>query len=353
MGAVGSKQLAERIIIACGQFKQQLADLEIPAPLRQLVRDQAGRKRHEYGKKEIEHRAFRTLWVAPAPKLHSDIRRALYNGHKNPSLLFQDGSKNLCQESLAADYLDYLYELDQSRQVNALRWRLSLIPLLEIFNKFDLPHANTETYNHLFTLISESSLSLKHKDEIRVCLPIWVAKSKRYNTLVKELGPGSVCVLPDIGDSIWEKYLPIEGPVHTACIKLLLDRGIKQTASVTVDDGGNITVDTATQTILEYLRSLLNKISFLHSATQQQRRGWGGPSQVASSEACANEQTTRPRQDRTTQQTQAKRRRLNAVLSEQHSAQSQNGLIHRSQDVQSWTEGIVHGSDPANIHPEV
>lgn len=141
--------------------------------------------------------------------------------------------------------------------------------------------------------------------------------------------------------------------MHTACIKLLLDRGIKQTASVTVDDGGNITVDTATQTILEYLRSLLNKISFLHSATQQQRRGWGGPSQVASSEACANEQTTRPRQDRTTQQTQAKRRRLNAVLSGQHSAQSQNGLIHRSQDVQSWTEGIVHGSDPANIHPEV
>lgn len=142
------------------------------------------------------------MWVAPAPKLHPDIRRALYNGHKNPSLLFQAGSKNLCQESSAADYLDYLYELDQSRQVNALRWRLSLIPLLEIFNKFDLPHANTETYNHLFTLISESSLSLKHKDEIRVCLPSWVAKSKRYNTLVKELGPGSVCVLPDIGDSM-------------------------------------------------------------------------------------------------------------------------------------------------------
>ncbi|EZF75414.1 hypothetical protein H105_03001 [Trichophyton soudanense CBS 452.61] len=384
MGAMGSKQLAERIIIACGQvngderidgvllqdetFKEQLAGLEIPAPLRQLISSQAGRKRHEYGEEKIiQHRAFQTLWAAPAPKLHPAVGRALYNGHNDPSSLFRGVSKNLCRESSPADYLNYLYELDQSRQVNGVRWRLSLIPILELFNKFGNPHANTETYDHLFRLISESSLRFQHRDKIRKCLPGWVSKSKRYNTLVEELGIGSLCVLPDIGDSLWETHLPMEGPVHAACTALLLDRGIKQAASATVDDRGSITVGTATETVIGYMRSLLDKIPFLYQGLQfgspvrqgevrrRRKRSEFGPNETfrrrASFQACANEQTTRPRQDKTTQQTQ-KRRRLHAILSNQQSARSQDGLIHRSHDVQSWTEG-GHGSDLANIYPEV
>ncbi|GBF61956.1 hypothetical protein TMEN_4477 [Trichophyton mentagrophytes] len=61
----------------------------------------------------------------------------------------------------------------------------------------------------------------------------------------------------------------------------------------------------------------------------------------AASEAFANEEVTRPRQDGTSRRTGSKRRRPNDTQNEQSSTPNQHGSRHRPQEVHSQTEGAV------------
>lgn len=71
-----------------------------------------------------------------------------------------------------------------------------LLSILDLFKDFNRVKLSAETRDDLVTIITQSGLRLRHENEIRRCLPHWIAKSKRYNVLASELGFGGICVLP-------------------------------------------------------------------------------------------------------------------------------------------------------------
>ncbi|KAF3481543.1 uncharacterized protein GIQ15_04302 [Arthroderma uncinatum] len=299
MGAMESKQLAERVIIACEQvdgnghidrllledetFSERLGSLSIPVSLRQLITGHTARKRKDYGGKDItEHPAFGRLWETPPRRLHPTVQRALYDGQRDPSTFFKGSSNALTQRSSAA-YLDYVYELDRNRQIDSVRWRLSLIPILDLFRRFNRTNVDAATCDDLITIITQSGLAFQHEDKIRERLPDWVRKSRRYNTLATAVGLGGICVLPEEpGDTMWEKTLPLKGPVHDACLNLLLDCGIKDFASESLtEDDGDVTTNTAAETIVNHLRTTFCRTAYLETDKRPCPANNGGQRRVS------------------------------------------------------------------------
>ncbi|EGD99582.1 hypothetical protein TESG_06847 [Trichophyton tonsurans CBS 112818] len=356
MGAIASKQLAERVIIACEQvdgdgcidgllledetFSEQLESLSIPASLRRLVKGQKARKsKEDYGEKDItEHPAFRRLWDASPSQLHPTVRRALYDGQRDPSTFFKSNSNGLPQRSSVTDYLDYMYELDQNRQINSIRWKLSLIPILDLFKRFNRTNTNAGTCDDIITVIIQSGLIFRHGDQIRERLPDWLRKSRRYNTLATEVGLGGICVLPEEpGDTMWEKTLPLKGPVHNACLKLLLDRDILGLASERLtENSGDANINTAAETIVNYLRMIFRDIAYLDP-----EEGLHSPAVALVERPNSANCSAAEMRDESSSQQGAKRRRTNAARGGQTNVTEST---HGSWDVQGQERSAVgHG----------
>ncbi|EED11689.1 hypothetical protein TSTA_108750 [Talaromyces stipitatus ATCC 10500] len=297
MGAEPSKQIAERVITACQSvndneqisgilledkiFRQTLARLsqDIPPSLRQLIKLKRERQRQDYGGPEItEHRAFNSIWAASEPKLQPVIRQFLFACHKDPRQALRRTGTNPERISIA-DYLDALYDLEKDRKINTVRWRLSLIPLSDLIHKFDRANSHAQTRDDIVTVISQSSLTIQNEVEIRKYLPSWLQRGKRYKTLAPKIGYGGICALPEEpGDTIWEQFLPKKGAVTDACIRLLVDRGIKEAASENVAENEQdiVTADAAAEKIVQYLGGLIDDFPFLddgdrHSCKKRKR----------------------------------------------------------------------------------
>lgn len=135
--------------------------------------------------------------VSPEPTLQPAVRRFLYDGYRNPSKFLEKSSDNVRKEIALNNYLEALYHLERNRQVDTVRWRIGLIPLSDMFEKFNRTFMNTETHNDLVAIVSQSGLAFQHEDGIRESLPSWIRKSKRYKILAMKVGYGGVACLPD------------------------------------------------------------------------------------------------------------------------------------------------------------
>lgn len=109
----------------------------------------------------------------------------------------EKSADNLPQEIGFNHYLESLYHVEQNRQVETVQWRIGLIPLSDLVEKFNRTRADTETHHDLVTILSQSGLVFQHEDKIRKSLPSWLLKSKRYKTLAMSVGYGGIASLPD------------------------------------------------------------------------------------------------------------------------------------------------------------
>ncbi|PGH21502.1 hypothetical protein AJ80_03170 [Polytolypa hystricis UAMH7299] len=278
MRASSSKRVAVRVLSACQQVGEDdeivgiLLHDETKFQLRynHLLNSREGDDvRRSLANERLQ--TIRSLWEASEPRLQPAIRRFLYDGYQNPRKFLEKSAGNLPQEIAVNNYLESLYHVGQNRQIETVQWRIGLIPLSDLAEKFNRTRVNTETHHDLVTILSQSGLVFQHEDEIRKSLPSWLLKSKRYKILATTVGYGGIASLPvGPGDLLWERDLPQKGPVHEACMNLLVDAGIKEAASENVaeDDQRILTASTAAETMVRYISSLFDKFPFLNYQPQ-------------------------------------------------------------------------------------
>lgn len=158
------------------------------------------RQRKDYGAKQItEHRAFKSIWAAPEPKLDPIIESSLFNWVESPEE-FLIGKQRNHQDLSLGSYLDTLYHLHINKKVDKVRWRLSLIPLSRLYETFERQRADAGVHEDIVSIITQAGLT-KYGENIGEHMPSWLLKSKRYEGLAKRVGYGGICCLPDdIGD---------------------------------------------------------------------------------------------------------------------------------------------------------
>ncbi|EQL33195.1 hypothetical protein BDFG_04641 [Blastomyces dermatitidis ATCC 26199] len=204
MSASLSKQLALQVITICeevgdderidsilfedetvnasSQFIEKLKSLlpTFPASLQWLIKHTATTARNpkEYGARDItKHRAFNTLWTASKPELKAVVGEFLLSCCIKPANFWKWKSEHVPEVSINC-YLEEVYRSHQDRQRDTVRWRLLLISIAGLLERFNHALLRNGTREDLITIISNSSLSLQHKDEIRKELPGWINKSK-------------------------------------------------------------------------------------------------------------------------------------------------------------------------------
>ncbi|KUL86893.1 hypothetical protein ZTR_05250 [Talaromyces verruculosus] len=292
MGAQSSKQIAERVISACQSvngndqideillkdeiFRKTLASLaqDIPASLRELIEPKRQPQRQDYGGPEItELRSFSSIFKASKPTLDPVIRQFLSSCYKNPQLVLKRSpGKILSGEPSIAEYLDALPVLEEARKIDAICWRLFLVPLPDLIERFNRLKLHSHTLDDIVTVICQSGYTIQKANEIRERLPSWILKGKRYAAIALDIGYGGLCALPEeTGDTIWENRIPTEGPVRDACIKLLIDRDIKKVASENISGNDDIiTANAAAAKIVRYLKGLIQGFSFLNDSFREE-----------------------------------------------------------------------------------
>ncbi|KAI2838199.1 hypothetical protein CBS147321_10999 [Aspergillus niger] len=290
MGINISKQVAEEVIRACEstdnsgridsilfdkpEFQRLLSELwrEIPSDVQKSIQDSRTirKKAMHYGDKDItEHRSFKTLLAASRPHLSDVARETLLSGYEDPQsfLRSMEGIKDCQDVQMNVDsYLNFVRRLGQTRERDTIRWRLGLIPLSEFASKFTNKLITAEKYDEIAHQLVCSGLIIHNREEIRKDLPSWISASKRYRRIAQSLGgAGYICCLPtEPSDYLWQKHLPIEGPVHDACMKLLSDTGIHDAASEIIkkDHDTSISANMAAEKILKDISSYLSSTSF-------------------------------------------------------------------------------------------
>lgn len=121
---------------------------------------------------------------------------------KSPQKSPQESSAILPDEIFFEDYIVALYKCHERRKIDSVRWRLFLVPLAHLFEKFGRERADDETYEHIKAIIS--GCTLQHRDKICDFLPSFLSKSKRYRNIGMRIGYGGLCALPEEpGDSLY------------------------------------------------------------------------------------------------------------------------------------------------------
>ncbi|KAI1984235.1 hypothetical protein LOZ53_005206 [Ophidiomyces ophidiicola] len=265
MGLQLSKQVAEELCnnalnvkeldSAIRQSPELLRDLstgwrKLPIALRSSITGVKSERGVE--KKSSVYRYINKLRPGFCPGLQT----LLVAWSMRPATIFDGVRPNVSFDS-AVNYVNALGALHDCTEIDAVRWRLLAIPLARIRHQHFPGQRMSQHDLDTFAAIIGGT----NTENLRVTLKA----SERYCQLWEEIQGGIVC-LPHGCNSVWEKVLPISGEIHTACIGLLVEKGIKEKASLPIsNDPELITANTASKIVIDYLTNYLQEGLLLRS----------------------------------------------------------------------------------------
>lgn len=146
------------------------------------------------------HRMWNAKTTSTSPiKIDKTIKDFLPLWETDPSAFFHrpQTQPNIENNPPAQIYL-HLSQLQQTRTVDLVRWRLSLLVFYQLREDFNKKHVHAGVQDQFVKIIHQSGLTQETDDEIKQNCTTWAGFGGRYQVLVKELGGrGVLLLLPD------------------------------------------------------------------------------------------------------------------------------------------------------------
>ncbi|KAL3472400.1 hypothetical protein BJX99DRAFT_262387 [Aspergillus californicus] len=290
MGVQNSKEVADTVIAACQQqgtsgridsiisdekFRTQLSSLlaEVPSSFKRFVcsTEKLSEGKAEYGARgTVTHRAFNSLWNSSGPQLDASLEPELWRWYEDPEKVFvrSEDTINLSPGSSHSSFLASVYLFEEEEEtIHNVRERLCLTALATVVDKLDGDYLTDSLVEQVADIVDPTR---KKGGEAKVLerLKSLLRAASRYRLLAEELGIGELCCLPpDTGDSLWTAHLPKSGKVHDACVRLILDRDIRQLSSTIISPIGSeaVTVSSAAKKVVEFWRMKLDLFGFQYT----------------------------------------------------------------------------------------